>query len=825
MDKPELYADILIPVPLPRLFTYRVPQVLIDQVAPMLRVIVPFGPKKVHTGLVIRLHDQAPSDHHAKSLMEVLDAIPVFNEHQIRLFNWMADYYMCTAGEVLNAAMPSGMKLSSESLVQVNPAFDYDEPSHPMSEKESAVLEQVRHETKSFTDLEKSLGLKGLPAVLKSLRLKDAIIILEEVREKYQPRVERRIRFTAAYCDKRQLESFFATLRGNSRQEEVLLELLHRIPVFQDSTANEKGVSKASLIREGESASVLKTLEKKGVIEEFRTIVSRFPDLPSRPEAMPVLSDHQQTALHVAYESFAADKPVLLHGITGSGKTELYITLIREALHAGGQALFLLPEIALTTQIVLRLRRIFGKELGIYHSRFSDNERVEVWTGVADGTIRVVVGVRSSVFLPFENLGLIIVDEEHDSSYKQDRAPRYNARDTALMLARIHHAKVVLGSGTPSVESWYHAEQGNFRKAVLTQRYGASQLPEIRIADIGAERRNKTMKGSFTLEMLKAMETVLGAGDQIILFQNRRGYAPCLECDDCGHVSKCVNCSVSLTYHQFRNALVCHYCGYKEPIPARCPGCSSTALVAQGPGTEKLEEEVRLHFPEIAVERMDLDTTRSRKGYERIIDQFAGGRTSILIGTQMVTKGLDFDRVGLVGVFDTDRMMHFPDFRSYERAFQIITQVSGRSGRREKKGLVIIQSHSPNHSLFSFIREHRVTDFMGRELTDRLNNHYPPYTRLIEITFRHPDPALVMAAAVWYVNQAKKGIPAVTILGPSEPAVAKVRNEFLQTVLIKIPRTISELTHIKVRLSRIGELLKTDKNYQKMKLVFDVDPS
>jgi len=824
MDTPELFADILLPVPLPRLFTYRVPQGLADQVSPMLRVIVPFGPKKVHTGLVIRVHDVPPTDHHAKSIMEVLDAIPVFNEPQVQLFNWLAGYYLCTAGEVLNAAMPSGLKLSSESLVQINPGFDFDAPSHPMSEKEWAVLERIRHETVRYTALEKSVEFKGLPAVLKSLRLKDAIIILEEIREKYQPKVERRIRFTSAYCDKHQLEQYFTTLRGNSKQEAVLLELLHRLPVFQDTASNEKGVSKAALISEGESASVLKTLQKKGVIEEFQTVVSRFPDYPSKPDALPVLSDHQQAALRTTMEAFAEERPVLLHGITGSGKTELYITLIRKALDGGGQALLLLPEIALTTQIVLRLRRVFGRELGIYHSRFSDNERVEVWTGVADSTIRVVVGVRSSVFLPFANLGLIIVDEEHDSSYKQDRAPRYHARDTALMLGRIHHAKVLLGSGTPSAESWYHVQQGNFRKAELTVRYGASQLPEIRVADISAERRNKTLKGSFTTELLKAMDAVLAAGDQVILFQNRRGYAPCLECDDCGHVSKCVNCSVSLTYHQFRNALVCHYCGYKEPIPARCPGCSGTALVAHGPGTEKLEEEVRLQFPEIAVERMDLDTTRSRKGYERIIEQFASGRTRILIGTQMITKGLDFDRVGLVGVFDTDRMMHFPDFRSYERAFQVITQVSGRSGRREKKGLVIIQSHSPEHPLFAYIREHRVNEFMERELKDRQDNHYPPFSRLIEITFRHPDRTLVQSGAIWYANQSKKAIPEVAILGPSEPPVAKVRNEFLQTVLVKIPRTLPDLAHVKVRLSRIGELLKTDKNYQKIRIVFDADP-
>jgi len=827
MDTPERitkFADILLPVPLPRTFTYRVPVAIEGTLTPMLRVIVPFGPKKILTGIVIAIHGQPPADHEAKSILEVLDALPVFNEHQVKLFNWMADYYLCTTGEVLNAAMPSGLKLSSESLVQINPAFDFDEPSHPMSEKEWAVLHRIRHETISYTDLSKFLGVKNLHNILKSLRLKEAVIILEEVREKYQPKVEKRIRFTPAYCDRSSLEHYFSTLRDGSKQEEVLLELLHRLPVFHDPAANAPGVTKSILIKESGSASMLKTLMKKGVIEEFQTIVSRFPDLPPQPDKMPDLSSHQQDALRTVMEAFGEDKPVLLHGITGSGKTELYITLVKKALDSGGQALLLLPEIALTTQIVIRLRRVFGKELGIYHSRFSDNERVEVWNGVAAGTIRVVVGVRSSVFLPFENLGLVIVDEEHDSSYKQDRTPRYHARDTALMLARIHHARIVLGTGTPSAESWYHVSQGNFRKAELTERYGASQLPDIRVADIGAERRNKTLKGSFTLEMIKAMEAVLAAGDQVILFQNRRGYAPCLECADCGHVSKCVNCSVSLTYHQFRNALICHYCGYREPIPSKCPGCSGTALLSQGPGTEKLEEEVRLHFPDIATERMDLDTTRSRQGYERIIDHFALGRSRILVGTQMVTKGLDFDRVGLVGVFDADRLMHFPDFRSQERAFQVITQVSGRSGRRDKKGQVIVQSNNPQHPLFGLIREHRVKEFLEKELADREATNYPPFSRLIEITFRHPDRAMAESAATWFAGQARKAIDGVTVLGPAEPPVSRIRNEFLQTVLIKVPRTYTGLAHAKARLVRIAELLRTDRNYQKLRMVFDVDP-
>src|SRR5690606_23225311 len=439
-------------------------------------------------------------------------------------------------------------------------------------------------------------------------------------------------------------------------------------------------------------------------------------------------------AQHEILNAFSTNPVTLLRGITGSGKTEIYVNLIRQALDGGSQALYLLPEIALTTQIVKRLRKIFGNTMGVYHSRFSDNGRVEVWNGILSGRFRFVVGVRSAVLLPFDNLGLIIVDEEHDGSYKQQEpAPRYHARDVAIMMGMMHHAKVLLGSATPSVESFYQAQRGKYSLVRLDKRFGEAKLPEVRIADMGKERREKTVKGEFSRLLLNNIAETLGRKEQVIIFQNRRGYSPMMASGACGWVPKCVNCAVSLTYHQFRNALVCHYCGYKELPPSRCPTCASSRLKTVGYGTEKLEEELRLQFPEVHVQRMDLDTTRTKKSYETILEQFEKGDTQVLVGTQMVTKGLDFDHVGLVGIFNADKMIHFPDFRSYERAFQLITQVSGRAGRREKPGMVIIQTSNPDHPLLQVILQHKTEEFYRLEEADRMRNHYPPFTRLVEL--------------------------------------------------------------------------------------------
>jgi primosomal protein N' (replication factor Y) (superfamily II helicase) len=494
-------------------------------------------------------------------------------------------------------------------------------------------------------------------------------------------------------------------------------------------------------------------------------------------------------------------------------------------LEGGGQVLYLLPEIALTTQIVQRLKKIFGSSMGVYHSKFSDNERVEVWTGILTGKLKFVIGVRSSIFLPFDNLGLIIVDEEHDASYKQQEpAPRYHARDVAIMMAQFHHAKVLLGSATPSVESYFQARQQRYGLVTLSKRFGEATLPEIMLADVRAERARKTIKGEFTSLLLRNIGEALAKNEQVIIFQNRRGYSPMISCEDCGWVPKCVNCAVSLTYHQFRHAVVCHYCGYKEAMPAQCPTCSSKRIQTLGYGTEKLEEELNLQFPEAMVQRMDLDTTRSKTGYESIIEQFENGETNILVGTQMVTKGLDFDRVSLVGVFNADRMMHFPDFRSHERAYQLITQVSGRAGRREKRGKVVIQTSSPDHPILSFILKNKYEEFYEKEIKDRHQHNYPPFTRLIEITVKHTDKKSCRNAAHQFTELVKQRLSGLYILGPGEPMISKIRNNYLMTLLIKIPRGRGELTAIKATIHECAEEVQKEKELRSSRFVIDVDP-
>lgn len=824
-DASTLFAEIVLPVPVAKLFTYRVPAALNEHIKRGQRVIVPFGQKKIMTGILVHVHHHPPKEYEAKLILELLDETEIIYDQQFSLYEWMADYYMCTLGEVIQAALPSGLKLSSESMLQLRPGFSLDDSDFDFSEKERLLLNRLTTEVLSYTEAAKLLDTKSIYHILKSLSSKEAIILYEEVKEKFKPKTEKQIRLHASFTDKKLLEPLFEKLSAKPKQEAVLLNYLQHIPVFSNPGLNEQGIPKSKLLQTDISESSLNTLIKQNILEEFEVIVPRFgfPDHTHQPPVL--LSEAQETARNQILNAFEKQGVALLQGVTGSGKTEIYIDLARKALEGGSQVLLLLPEIALTTQIVQRLKKMFGSEMGVYHSRFSDNERVEVWNGVLTGKFRFVVGVRSSVFLPFDNLGLIIVDEEHDASYKQqDPAPRYHARDVALLMAQQHHAKVVLGSATPSAESFYQATQGRYGLIELNQRFGDAQLPEIVFANISEERKRKTIKGEFTSVLLRAIGEALEKKEQVILFQNRRGYSPLVQCEDCQWVPKCINCSVSLTYHQYRHALVCHYCGYREALPNQCPTCSSKRILTLGYGTEKLEEELKFHFPNAHVQRMDLDTTRSRTGYESIIQAFETGETHILVGTQMVTKGLDFDRVSVVGVFDADRMMHFPDFRSYERAFQLIMQVSGRAGRREKRGKVVLQTSNPKHMLFGYITDHNIAGFMQDQLRDRETHLYPPFSRLIEITFKHTDKKIVAEAATLWVQSLKEKLPGTKIIGPGEPMVSKIRNEFLLIVLIKVRRDQGKLHEIKNLLLQTSAYLHQLKEYRNVKTAFDVDP-
>ncbi len=819
-----VFVEVILPVPIPKLFTYRVPAVWNEKVKIGQRTIVPFGQRKILTGIIARLHHQPPLEYEAKYLLELLDEHSIITQLQFKLYQWMADYYLCTLGEVMNAALPAGLKLSSESMVQLHPAFLLEESLFDFSEKERLLINRLAADTLSYSEVAKFLEVKSVFSILKSLASKDAVIIFEKVKEKYKPKTEKRLRLLPEYIFKEKLEALFEALAAKPKQESVLLRYLQNVPVFNEPTINANGISKSSLLSDDISESSIQTLIKNKVLEEFEIVVPRF-GFPKSTEHPLLLSESQEVARNAILESFEKLDTALLHGITGSGKTEIYIDLIRKALEGGSQVLYLLPEIALTTQIVQRLIKIFGAEMGVYHSKFSDNERVEVWNGVLNGKFRFVVGVRSSIFLPFDNLGLIIVDEEHDPSYKQQNpAPRYHARDVALMMGQHHHAKVLMGTATPSCESFYLAQEEKIGLITLKERFGAAQLPKVVFADLSKERKQKTIKGEFSSLLLNDIKETISQKEQVILFQNRRGHSPLVQCEDCSWVPKCINCAVSLTYHQYRHSLICHYCGYREELPKQCPTCSSKRILTLGYGTEKMEEELKLYFPDAAVGRMDLDTTRTRSGYETILGDFEKGETQILVGTQMVTKGLDFDHVGLVGVFDADRMMHFPDFRSFERAFQLIIQVSGRAGRREKQGKVIIQTSNPHHPLFNYVIQHDIKGFLVDQLDDRQLNGYPPYTRLIEITLKHIDKNICRKSAEWFAGEMRQKLKGIKIMGPGEPMISKIRNEFLNTILLKVPRNQGQLQATKQSLLAFAERAGDEKEFRNVRIVFDVDP-
>ncbi len=820
------FVEILLPVPIPKTFTYRVPQNLNGQIVIGQRAIVQFGDRKILTGLIMKIHELAPKSYEAKYLLELLDEEAIISLTQQKLFHWMANYYMCTEGEVMNAALPSGLKLSSESMVQLRPGFDLEESQLPFSENELILLKSLADKTLSYSEIAKLLGIKNIYSLIKSLVSKECILIFEEVKEKFRPKTEARLRLSKPYTvDQSKLELLFDQLATKPKQEDVILKYLQEVPLLNNPKLNELGIAKQKLLEAGLSESSINTLVKNKILESFHIVVSRFSESETSPAQEIILSEKQEEILQGILSDFQKKDACLLQGVTGSGKTELYIELIRRALDGGSQVLYLLPEIALTTQIVYRLKKVFGESMGVYHSKFSDNERVEVWNGILSGRFRFVIGVRSAVLLPFDDLSLIIVDEEHDPSYKQqDPAPRYQARDVALMLAQMHKAKVLLGSATPSMESMFLAKNDKIGYRILEQRYGEASMPELILADMKRERQSKTVKGGFSSLMIKSLKECLKNKEQAIIFQNRRGYAPSISCEDCTWVPQCVNCSVSMTYHQYKSALICHYCGYKENLPGNCPTCSSARIKTVGYGTEKLEEELKMFFPDANIQRMDLDTTRAKSSYETIIESFAAGKTDILVGTQMVTKGLDFDSVSLVGIFDADRMMHFPDFRSHERAFQMITQVSGRAGRREKRGKVIIQTSNPQHPLLQQILSNEQKNFYTQHLHDRQQYLYPPYSRLINITIKHQDVKVCIEATRQLTELIRTSTNTMKVYGPAEPMVSKIRNLYLRNILLKINRDNKSIGSIKQHLDNLAQQILKEKNYRQCRIIFDVDP-
>ncbi|MGY6744058.1 MAG: replication restart helicase PriA [Cecembia sp.] len=820
------FADIILPVPIPKMFTYKIPKSLLEEIGIGYRVIVQFGKKKVLTGVVGKVHQKPPKAYEAKPILDLLDSHATVNPIQIRFWAWMAEYYCCHIGEVMNAALPSGLKLSSESKIQLNPTFDPDTSPYPLDEREEVLLNALQNkEEMSYEDCEAVLGIKSIHGIIKSLVIKEAIVVFEQVKEKYSPKVENRIRLTAALVEnKAALEQVFQEISTKPKQEEILLKYLQEVPVYRKPELNQNGLEKKVVADAGMSMSSLKTLMKNGVLEEFKIIVSRFED-EAVSDAEIVLTEEQLQAQTKIKEAFEEKNTVLLHGITGSGKTELYITLIQEALQGGSQVLLLLPEIALTTHMVGRLRQVFGSSMGVYHSKYSDNERVEVWNGVLSGKFSFVVGVRSSIFLPFDSLGLVIVDEEHEPSYKQyDPAPRFHARDAAIMLAWLHQAKTLLGSATPSFESFYNARTNKYGYASLEKRYGEAQLPQFHLADMLVDKKKNLLKLDFTRMMREKIQEALGNQEQVLIFQNRRGYAPYVSCEDCGWIPECEHCDVSLTYHQFGEEMRCHYCGFKEKVPHSCPACGSSKISAVGMGTERIEESLSLLFPEARIVRMDLDTTRSKYGYQRLLEEFGSGNVDILVGTQMITKGLDFDRVTVVGVMDADRILYFPDFRAGERAFQQITQVAGRAGRRDKKGHVVIQTRRPEQAIFQQIMAGDYRNFYLQEMGERQRFFYPPFVKMIKVSTRHKDYKTAEKAAR-HLHNLMAEIPVKKILlGPEKGLIGKIKNQYIFESVVKLDRSSNAQAHFKQVLQQQLETLQADKDFRSVRFIVDVDP-
>ncbi|MEP0987275.1 primosomal protein N' [Ekhidna sp.] len=816
------YCEVILPLPLHGTFTYHIPPAFKNSVSPGSRVVVSFGKKKIYTGIVLILHAKSPSDYQPKELIDVLDDEPIVNELQLKFFKWMARYYMCSLGEVVNAALPAALKLSSESFVAINPEINPDDID--IDHRGFQLLHSLKTNDLAMKDVAEILGLKQPHRILKQLSEKGFIDLFEKVKDKYIPKKVKRIRLSDSFMEESMLEGLLNEFEGKVKQQDVLLAYLRDVPVLDDPGSNARGILKSTLLSNDISPSSLKTLIKNQILIEWEEVVSRLPSEKGHIRKKITLSQVQEHCRREIITLFEDKNTVLLHGITGSGKTEIFIELIKEQVDQGKQVLYLLPEIALTTQIIARLHRIFGDSFGVYHSRYSDNERVEVWQKIIKKKYQFVVGVRSAVFLPFTNLGLIIVDEEHEPSYKQfEPSPRYHARDSAIYLSTIHGAKVLLGTATPSLETYQNALDHKYGLVELTSRYGEAYHPTMEFANVQRERKQRKLKGNFTSVLVEAIQESLDKKEQVILFQNRRGYASYITCDNCNIIPKCPNCSVSLTYHQFNNKLVCHYCGYNQSMYADCLSCGSTELRNVGFGTEELEEELKLLFPQAIIQRMDLDTTRSKYGYQRIIEEFEEGNIDILVGTQMVSKGLDFDRVNLVGIFDTDRMIHFPDFRSHERAYHLITQVSGRAGRKSKSGKVIVQTNDPDQELLQRARNDNYKSFFQWEIMEREHFHYPPFTRLINITFKHREKTVSFQASNFFAADIRKNLGNQRMIGPVEPLISKIRNMYLHEITLKIEKQGINLPAVKEYLRSVEQMMKQMPAFKSVGVVFDVD--
>lgn len=819
MSSLALFVEVILPLPLVGMFTYRVPRELEGDVVIGKRVVVQFGKKKLYTGIIANSHDRPPTGYQAKYLDELLDDEPVIFGHQLVFWNWMRQYYLCHLGDVMQAALPSGLKLSSESRLTVHP--DYAGETDELNEEEMDILEALQNNTfLTLDDIGKLVRKTHVHAIIRSLVAKQIVVQYEELQHKFKPKTEIIYRLAEWLEDKEKLQEVFEALNRAPKQLEALMQFIQ-----SSKTGKEKGIVKRQVLisDNGISAAAVDQLVKKEILIKSELEVSRLGETEAWATEQIVLTESQQAVFDELNGIFNPKEAALLHGVTSSGKTEIYIQLIQERIAKGGQVLYMLPEIALTAQIIQRLQKHFGDKVGIYHSKMSDNERVEVWKKqLSNNPYDVILGARSSLFLPFRNLDLVILDEEHEHTFKQhDPAPRYHARDAAAYLCKQHSAKLLLGSATPSIEAYFNGKRGKIGLVHLTERYGGVKLPHIEISDLRVERQAETMKGPFSSQLLQRIGETLQRRQQVIIFQNRRGYSSFVQCNSCGWVPDCINCDISLTYHKYSNDLRCHYCGHTDKVPHVCPKCQSTYLKTKGFGTEQIEEELALHFPDSVVARMDMDTTRGKHAYTRIISDFEEQRIDILVGTQMVTKGLDFDHVGLVGILNADALLNYPDFRSFERAYQLMAQVSGRAGRKGRRGLVVIQTAEPTHFIIEQVVRNDYQGMYESELVQRKQYRYPPFIRMITITIKHRDRDKVDAAAA-ALAAALEPIPDKLLLGPEYPLVQRIRNKYNKQIILKMGG--ANIKERKEEIFRIIQEVNADKDFRSVYFQPDVDP-
>ena len=810
------FVDVLLPLPLPKAFTYVVEKSEFDFLSPGYRVGVPFGKNKLYTGLVYQKHQVAPQTYEPKPIEVILDEYPIVTADQITFWEWMSDYYRCSMGSILRTALPSAFLLASETIVAKVSAVEIDWDS--VSDDAFLVLEGLGKRDLLIEDIQAIVQRKSVLPLIQDLVEKGYVETVQSLKEKYTPKYHRYLRIAPKHKGDQALATVFEQLKRAPKQSSFLLGLIQE---------QEEWVKWAALKKRlGVESTVVKTLLEKEILEEHFVQEDRPILREAKSIERPSLSLAQEKALSQVKQSWEEKDVVLLEGVTSSGKTEVYFSLIEEQLAQEKQVLFLLPEISLTAQMVQRLQERFGEQVTVFHSKYSIHERVEVWKNILHHTAkaRIILGARSALFMPFKNLGLVIVDEEHETSFKQfDPAPRYQARDAAIVLAHQQNCRLLLGSATPSIESRFNVERKKYGYVQLLERFGEAQLPLIETVDLKDAHKRKSMQGLFSPRLFEAIQQSLAEGKQIILFQNRRGYAPLLECHSCGHIPQCTNCDVSLTYHQYNQQLRCHYCGYHIAKPIQCVVCSSPNLDIKGTGTQQIEEQVQQYFPEAAVERMDWDSTRGKRAFEGIIDRFTSGEVKILVGTQMVTKGLDFKNVGLVGVINTDPLLFFPDFRAHERAFQLLTQVAGRAGRSSTRGRVLLQSFSPEHPVLQQVIQNNYEALYTQQISERKTFDYPPFYRLIRISLKARDFQKVEQASQWLANVLNQYLP-TPVLGPVDPVVARVRNQYIKQLMIKFPDN-TQRKQIKENVSRALKSLEAVGQFRAVKVNVDIDPA